>query len=63
MSMCNQGLSLYDRGCSREKNTGPAQLQCLHSEVGEHGNEATTNVVKLMYMGHLEVWHIFALVQ
>ena len=41
----------------------PALLQCLHSEAGEPGNEATTNVVKLMYVGHLEVWHIFALVQ
>ena len=41
----------------------PAQLQCLHSEVGEPGNEVTTNVVKLMYMGHLEVWHILALLQ
>ena len=36
----------------------PAQLQCLHSKEGEPGNEAiATNVVKLMYMGHLEVWH------
>ena len=35
----------------------PAQLQYLHSEAGGPGNEATTNVVKLMYIGHLEVWH------
>ena len=40
-----------------------AQLQCLHSKEGEPENEATTNVVKLLYMGHLELWHIFALVQ
>ena len=57
--MQSRSLSTIEAAHMR-KNTRlsiPAQLQCLHSEVGEPGNEATTNVVKLVNMGHLEVWH------